>query len=54
VELIGRDAELRVLRDALAAAQAGRGGLALLNGPAGMGKSALVSVFCSYHPERTE
>lgn len=41
-DLIGRRAELKTLEDALAAAMRGRLQLALLSGPAGMGKSALV------------
>jgi tetratricopeptide (TPR) repeat protein len=45
MDLVGRDGELRALRDALTATRAGRGGLVLLSGAAGMGKSALVSAF---------
>ena len=41
-ELIGRDAELSHLRDALAAACAGRGRLVAIVGDAGVGKSRLV------------
>src|SRR5687767_9905397 len=39
--LIGRDRELATLRDRLAAARAGRGGLVLIGGEAGVGKTAL-------------
>lgn len=45
MELVGRDAELSVLRDALADARAGRGGLVLVSGAAGMGKTALLAAF---------
>jgi len=45
MDLVGRDGELRAMRDALTATRAGRGGLVLLSGAAGMGKSALVSAF---------
>jgi serine/threonine protein kinase len=41
--LFGRDAELATLTEAVHDAAAGRGGLVLLNGPAGVGKSALVA-----------
>ncbi|HEY2692872.1 MAG TPA: AAA family ATPase [Streptosporangiaceae bacterium] len=40
--LVGRDGENRHLQDALAAAEAGRGGTAFLTGEAGIGKSRLV------------
>jgi predicted ATPase len=41
--LIGRDAEVRRLRSALAAAREGAGGVAFLTGEAGIGKSRLAS-----------
>src|SRR3954447_4771824 len=40
--LVGRDRELRALRARLADTLAGRGGLVLISGEAGIGKSALV------------
>src|SRR5436305_158101 len=39
--LVGRDRELALLRDHLAAALAGEGGLVLIGGEAGIGKTAL-------------
>jgi DNA-binding CsgD family transcriptional regulator len=42
VELVGRDEELRTLGDALEAAEAGEGGLLLVAGEAGVGKTQLV------------
>src|SRR3954447_25902166 len=44
--LVGRDRELGVLRAELAGAVAGSGRLALLNGAAGVGKTALTAVLC--------
>ncbi|MDQ6602831.1 MAG: AAA family ATPase [Chloroflexota bacterium] len=44
--LVGRDRELTLLRDLLAAAIAGRGGLALIGGEAGIGKTALAESLC--------
>ncbi len=43
--LVGRDAELGLLRARLAAAQAGNGSLVLIGGEAGVGKSTLLSCF---------
>ncbi|MET8147271.1 BTAD domain-containing putative transcriptional regulator [Actinoplanes sp. NPDC049668] len=40
---VGRTAELRLLRDAVAEAAAGRGGCVWITGPPGMGKSALLA-----------
>ena len=45
MELVGRDVELGVLRDALAEARRGRGQLVLVAGAAGMGKTGLVTAF---------
>ncbi|MFP2959197.1 serine/threonine-protein kinase [Myxococcus sp. 1LA] len=42
---IGRERELRQLHDALASTRAGRAVVALVHGPSGMGKSALVQRF---------
>src|SRR5579862_7538883 len=42
-ELQGRDAPMAALRDALAAAAAGRGGLAIVSGEAGIGKTAIAT-----------
>jgi DNA-binding CsgD family transcriptional regulator len=42
VSPVGRDRELRILRDALARAQQGRGSLVLISGEAGIGKTTLV------------
>ena len=39
--LVGREREQFLLRDHLATARAGRGGLVLLGGEAGIGKTAL-------------
>lgn len=42
---VGREAELRELRDALSVARTGRAVVALVHGPSGIGKSALVQRF---------
>ena len=39
---VGRGAELDLLRERLASAAAGRGGVLLVSGPAGIGKTRLV------------
>ena len=44
---IGRADALAALREAFAQAEAGRGGLALVTGPPGIGKTRLVEVFAS-------
>lgn len=43
VELIGREAELSMLTDALAEVRSGKGGLVLIAGEAGVGKTRLVN-----------
>ena len=50
--LVGRDRELTLLRDLLAAAVAGQGGLALIGGEAGIGKTALAESLCREAEER--
>src|SRR5207244_7288342 len=44
--LVGRDRELATLRERLAAALAGTGGLTLIGGEAGIGKTALAEALC--------
>jgi transcriptional regulator with XRE-family HTH domain/tetratricopeptide (TPR) repeat protein len=44
--LVGREQELGVLRASLAASMAGQGGLVLLSGEAGVGKTALAEALC--------
>lgn len=44
--LVGRDRELAIVRERLAAALAGQGGLVLIDGEAGIGKTALAQALC--------
>src|SRR3954470_4262732 len=44
--LVGRERELSILRDQLAAALIGQGSLALIAGEAGIGKTALAETLC--------
>ncbi|MFG2722024.1 AAA family ATPase [Streptomyces sp. NPDC048416] len=46
IQLIDRDSELRALTTLLAEAAAGRGGIALVSGPTGSGKTRLLQTFC--------
>ena len=50
--LVGRDRELALLRERLAAALAGRGGLVLIAGEAGIGKTALAEALTREAAER--
>lgn len=49
---VGRADALRTLRDAFANAEAGRGGVALVSGPPGIGKTRLVEVFAAEVADR--
>ena len=44
--LVGRDRELGILRERLEATCAGHGGLVLIGGEAGIGKTALAEAMC--------
>src|SRR3954452_13799263 len=50
--LVGRDRELAILRERLAAARAGNGSLVLVGGEAGIGKTALAAALCPEAAER--
>ena len=45
IQIVGRDADLDLLRSELASAQRGDGGLVLIHGEPGIGKTALVQAF---------
>jgi DNA-binding winged helix-turn-helix (wHTH) protein len=49
---VGRGEALQALRDAFAAAESGRGGVALVTGPPGIGKTRLVEVFAAEVAQR--
>ncbi len=51
--LVGRDRELRVLRERLTAALTGQGSLVLIGGEAGIGKTALAEALCREATERS-
>src|SRR5438270_4034233 len=50
--LVGRDRELAILRERLTAALAGHGGLVLIGGEAGIGKTALAEALCREAEDR--
>ena len=50
--ILERDAELAALAAAVAAAEAGHGTLALVEGPAGIGKTTLLRAACRARPGR--
>ena len=50
--LVGRDRELAILREHLDAALVGHGGLVLIGGEAGIGKTALAATLCRQAAER--
>ena len=50
--LVGRERDLGVLRDHLASAVSGTGGLVLIGGEAGMGKTMLAHAICHEAEER--
>ncbi|HKU41647.1 MAG TPA: AAA family ATPase, partial [Polyangiales bacterium] len=51
-ELVGREAELALLAELLARAELGRGTFALVQGPSGIGKTALLRAFVEHATER--